>query len=76
MALRPELDKCRAFLRPGDTLVITRLDRLGRSLSHLIELVAELGKAGIDLKVTEQSIDTTSPGGRLVFHMIAAVAEL
>jgi DNA invertase Pin-like site-specific DNA recombinase len=56
-ASRPQLDKCLAFLRPGDTLVITRLDRLGRSLANLIALVHDLGERGIDLQVTEQGID-------------------
>ena len=63
------------ILRPGDTLVVWRLDRLGRSLKHLIELVAELEQAGIGFKSLTESIDTTSPGGKLVFHIFAALAE-
>ncbi len=74
-AHRPELDKCLAKLRSGDTLVITRLDRLGRSVQNLIELVNRLGKMGVDLLVTTQGLDTTTPGGKLMFHVIAAIAE-
>jgi DNA invertase Pin-like site-specific DNA recombinase len=74
-AARPQLDLCLAQLRHGDTLVITRLDRLGRSVSNLVELVNKLGERGIDLIVTTQSIDTSSPGGRLLFHVLASIAE-
>jgi DNA invertase Pin-like site-specific DNA recombinase len=72
---RPELDKCLAYLRPGDGLVVTKLDRLGRSLKHLIELSVELRERGVDLKVLNQGIDTATPGGRLFFHMVGAFAE-
>ena len=74
-ALREGLDQLNATLRPGDTLVVWRLDRLGRSLKHLIELVAELEGKGIGFKSLTESIDTTSPGGKLVFHIFAALAE-
>lgn len=74
-AQRPELDKALARLRRGDTLVITRLSRLFRSLKHLISTVGELGEAGINLKVTQQDIDTTTPTGRLMFHLLGAFDE-
>jgi len=75
LAKRPSLDKALEFLREGDTLVITKLDRLGRSLSNLIELVAELEHRHVDLKVIDQNIDTTSPAGKLFFHIVGAFAQ-
>ncbi len=74
-ASRPELDKVLAKLRTGDTLVITRLSRLFRSLKHLIHLAGELGDRGVNLKVTQQDIDTTTPTGRLMFHLLGAFDE-
>jgi DNA invertase Pin-like site-specific DNA recombinase len=74
-ASRPELDACLAFLRSGDVLVVTKLDRLGRSVRNLCELVANLGEMGVDLVATQQGIDTTTPTGKLLFHILAAVAE-
>lgn len=71
-AHRPELDAALAFVRSGDTLVITRLSRLFRSLKHLIVTVEQLGERGVDLVVTQQAIDTTTPAGRLMFHMVGA----
>ena len=62
-------------LRPGDTVVIWRLDRLGRSLRHLIDLVAELEQRGVGLRSLTESIDTSTPGGRLIFHVFGALAE-
>lgn len=62
-------------LHPGDTLVIWRLDRLGRSLSHLIEVVSELGRREIGLYSVTESIDTGSAGGILIFHIMGALAE-
>ncbi len=64
-----------AYLRPGDTLVVWRLDRLGRSLKHLIETVATLAERGIGFKSLGEQIDTTTPGGKLVFHVFGALAE-
>jgi len=64
-----------AALKQGDMLVVWRLDRLGRSLTKLIELMEELGKKGIEFRSLSESIDTSSSGGRLVFHMMAALAE-
>src|SRR5205807_1572138 len=63
------------YLRPGDTLVVWRLDRLGRSLKHLIETITRLETAGIGFRSLRESIDTTTPGGRLVFHVFGALAE-
>jgi DNA invertase Pin-like site-specific DNA recombinase len=72
---RPELDKVLDQLRPGDTLVVWRLDRLGRSLKHLIEVVGELEVRGVNFRSVTEGIDTTTPTGRLVFHISAALAE-
>jgi DNA invertase Pin-like site-specific DNA recombinase len=75
LAKRPQLDACLAYLREGDTLVITRLSRAMRSLRHLLDLAHELSERGIGLMVLKQAIDTTTPAGRLAFHMLAAVDE-
>lgn len=72
---RPELDKVLDQLLPGDTLIVWRLDRLGRSLRHLVDTVTALGERGIGFRSLTESIDTTTPGGRLVFHVFAALAE-
>ncbi len=74
-ASRPELGRCLEYLRPGDVLVVTKLDRLGRSVANLIELVQKLGEMKVDLVVTQQGLDTTTPAGKLMFHVLAAVAE-
>ena len=62
-------------MRLGDTLVVWRLDRLGRSLKDLIQLVGELDERGIGLRSLQESIDTTSSSGKLVFHIFGALAE-
>lgn len=74
-ASRPDLDKALEHLRKGDTLVVWRLDRLGRSLRHLIDLVGELEGQGIGFKSRQEAMDTTTSGGKLIFHMIGALAE-
>lgn len=72
---RPGWDACLEYLREGDTLVITRLSRAMRSLRQLLTVAAELNERGIQLRVIKQEIDTTSPTGRLVFHILAAIDE-
>lgn len=74
-ASRPELDKVREQLRSGDTLVITRMDRLGRSAKDLLNIVAELQDKSVTLKILEQNIDTGTPEGKLFFTMVAGFAE-
>ncbi|MFD5437070.1 recombinase family protein [Kitasatospora sp. NPDC127067] len=73
--LRPELKACHAFLGAGDTLVVPALDRYGRSLQDLINMVGELRKREIGFTSLHENLDTTTPGGRLVFHVFAALAE-
>jgi DNA invertase Pin-like site-specific DNA recombinase len=72
---RPELVRLFDHLRPGDTIVVWRLDRLGRSVRHLIDVVGELGERGVGLRSLQEGIDTTTPGGRLVFHVFSALAQ-
>ncbi len=69
---RPELRRALDHLREGDTLVVWRLDRLGRSLRHLIDAVTTLAERGVGFRSLQESIDTTTPGGRLVFHVFRA----
>lgn len=73
---RPKLDLVLKLARAGDTLVVTRLDRLGRSVVHLVLLGAELRERGIGLKVLEQGIDTATAEGRAMFGMLSVLAEL
>ena len=72
---RPALGQCLRALRPGDTLVVWRLDRLGRSLPDLVRIVGELEGRGVGFESLTEKIDTTSATGRLVFHVFAALAE-
>ncbi len=72
---RPGLQEALAYLRKGDTLVVWRLDRLGRSLKHLIETVNTLEERGKGFQSLQESIDTTTSSGRLVFHIFGALAE-
>ncbi len=72
---RPELARVLDHLREHDTLVVWKLDRLGRSLRHLVEVVTDLERHGVGFRSLQESIDTTTPTGRLTFHLFAALAE-
>ena len=72
---RPELKAALSYLRAGDTLVVWKLDRLARSMRQLIETVEDLQARRIELRSLTESIDTATPGGRLVFHIFGALAE-
>ena len=72
---RPGLIEALAYAREGDVLVIWKLDRLGRSLPHLIETVSQLEKRGVGLRSLTESIDTTTSGGRLIFHVFGALGQ-
>jgi len=74
-AARPELEQCRNALRAGDTLVVWRLDRLGRSLPDLVQIVADLELQGVGFESLTEKIETDSAAGKLVFHVFAALAE-
>jgi DNA invertase Pin-like site-specific DNA recombinase len=72
---RPQLEAALDYARPGDVLVVWKLDRMGRSLVDLIDRVQALQGRGIGFRSLTESIDTTTPGGRMVFHVFAALAE-
>ena len=72
---RPALDEMLGMLRRGDTVAIWRLDRLGRSLRHLLDVVADLEQRGVALRSLTESIDTSTPAGRLIFHTFGALSE-
>src|SRR5215212_3567612 len=72
---RDSLQEALVYVRPGDTVVVWRLDRLGRSLKHLIETVTTLRERGIGFRSLTEQIDTTTPGGKLIFHVFGALAE-
>ena len=73
-AARPELKSCLEYVREGDVLVITNLDRLARSTLHLHKIVNDLNDRGVGFKVLDQSIDTTTKEGRLLFSILASLA--
>src|SRR5690606_38142185 len=75
VALRPGLEKAFAALRTGDTLVVWRLDRLGRSLGHLIQTIGQLEKRSVDFRCLTETIESSSSGGRYVFQLMGAMAE-
>lgn len=72
---RPGLHSALSHLRKGDMLVVWRLDRLGRSLAHLIQTIKELSEKGIGFKSLQENIDTTTSGGQLIFHIFGALAQ-
>lgn len=72
---RPKLKECLKFARKNDVLIVTKLDRLARSTLHLHQIIEKLNKKSVGLKVLDQSIDTTTKEGRLLFTMLAAIAE-
>jgi DNA invertase Pin-like site-specific DNA recombinase len=72
---RPGLTEALTYVRKGDTLVVWRLDRLGRSLRHLIDVIADLEKRSIGFRSLQESIDTTISGGRLILQIFGALAE-
>ena len=75
LASRPKLDEALAMAESGDQLVVTKLDRLGRSLEHLIALSRDLQARGVDLVVLDQGIDTSTAVGRMFFQILGAIAE-
>ena len=72
---RPELAAALEWVREGDTLVATRIDRLARSVAHLCEINEELDRKKVHLHILDQAIDTSTPTGKLMFHLLAAIAE-
>nr|WP_205781182.1 recombinase family protein [Mycobacteroides abscessus] len=72
---RPELAALLDYARRGDVLMVWRLDRLGRSLPHLLTIASDLQDRGVELRSLTEAIDTTTAGGRLIFHVFGAVAE-
>ncbi|WP_237133123.1 recombinase family protein [Pseudohongiella sp. O18] len=74
-ASRPEIEQCRKSLRVGDTLVVWRLERLGRSLPDLVQIIADLEHRGIGFESLADKIETGGAEGKLVFHIFAALAE-
>jgi DNA invertase Pin-like site-specific DNA recombinase len=72
---RPGLTEALSYVRPGDTLVVWKLDRLGRSLQHLIATITDLHNRGVGFRSLTENIDTTTSGGKLIFHIFGALAE-
>lgn len=75
-AARPEFSKALETMRQGDTLVVWKLDRLGRSVKNLVDLVGELQKQGVQFKSLTDAIDTGTPSGRFFFHVMASLAQM
>ena len=73
---RPGLSEARSHVRQGDVLVVWKLDRLGRSVKKLVDLVGELAEAGVQFRSLTDGIDTTTPHGRFFFHMMASLAQM
>lgn len=73
--VRPGLDRALASLKTGDVLVVWKLDRLGRSMGHLVQLISDLGKRDVGFRSLTEAIDTTSAQGKLLFHIMGALAE-
>ncbi|WP_334684445.1 recombinase family protein [Arthrobacter sp. CAN_A6] len=73
---RPQLEVCLHALQPGNTLVVTKLDRLGRTVRGLVDLLDALHERGVRFRSLSEGIDTTTPSGRLMFNIIASVAEM
>jgi DNA invertase Pin-like site-specific DNA recombinase len=71
----PRLEACLEYVREGDTLVVTRLDRLARSTLHLCQIAEELERKQVHLQMLDQQIDTNNATGRLLFHMLGAIAQ-
>lgn len=72
---RPELEKALDYLRPGDTLVVWKLDRLGRSVGHLVQVLTDLDAREVDFVSLTEGMDTSTPMGRLLYHLMASLAE-
>ncbi len=72
---REELEKVLRFIRKGDTLVVTKLDRLARSVPDLVKITERLEEKGASLRILDMSLDTNSPTGRLMLHLIGAIAQ-
>lgn len=72
---RPELERSLEFVREGDILIVTRLDRLARSISHLTKIVADLELKKVDLRILDMNIDTSTPTGRLMLNLIGSIAQ-
>ena len=75
VAQRPQLEAAVDYLRDGDVLVVTKLDRLARSVAHLVAIGEQLDAKGVALKVLDQAIDTSAPTGRLMFNMLGSIAQ-
>ena len=72
---RPQLDQCLDYIREGDTLIVWKLDRLGRSLQHLLSLAEEFKERGIEFKSLTEGLETVTPAGKMIFQVMGAMAE-